>query len=143
MSFVLASILKKKIPYWNEIPFTEDLFYQACKETAVAVIDADIRSKGEYAILRSKSFIVLRHGLTGPLRLWVGLHELGHHLLHAPVTHRFSRGTVRRMDREANFFAAIAMIPSRLVERSVTNVDLDHPRGLIEIRKEIVTAFGI
>ncbi|MBK8810689.1 MAG: ImmA/IrrE family metallo-endopeptidase [Acidobacteria bacterium] len=113
-----------------------------CEETNVRVIEADIRSKGEYAIFRDQAFIVVRRGLSGPMRLWVGLHELGHHLLHAPVTHRFSRGTARRMDREANFFAAIAMIPTNLVESSLSEFDVTLPTGLINVRNDILSAFG-
>lgn len=146
MSFILSQILKKKVSFWNSRVLTEDDFFLICEQTKCSVIESAIKSKGEYLIYQGKPFIIFRKGLKGTLRLWVGLHELGHHLLHYPVNHRFSRGTIHRMDREANFFAAIAMMPTALITQKTLDEiveEYNYPREIVLIRKEIYENFRI
>lgn len=147
MSFILSQILKKKVPDWNKIIWNDDKFAITCEEAKVRVVeDETLKHKGEYTIYKDVPFIALRKGLKPPMRLWVGMHELGHHLLHFPVNHRFSKGIFRRMDREANFFAAIALIPTWMVESKTLGEiveEYNYPKELIIIRKEIYEAYGI
>lgn len=146
MSFILLNILKKKIDYFNKRIFTEDDFFKICEDTKCTVIESTIKSKGEYLIYRNQAFIIFKNGLSSSLRLWVGLHELGHHLLHYPVNHKFSRGTIGRLDREANFFAAIALMPTTLIQQKTLDEiveDYNYPREIIWIRKDIWDNFKI
>lgn len=102
--------------------------------------------KGEYTIYNDQPFILLRKELKNPFKLWVGLHEFGHHLLHYPVNHHFSVGTTHRMDREANFFAAIALMPTYIVKSKTFGEILEeynYPLLIIKIRKEIHEAYKI
>ena len=102
--------------------------------------------RGEYTIFGKQPFILVRKELKRPDKLWVGLHEFGHHLLHYPVNHKFSKSVVKRMDREANYFAAIAMMPTWMVE-SMTFEEIrgeyNYPHRLILIRREIIEAYRI
>lgn len=144
MSFILSQILKKKVSFFNERVFSEEDFFTVCEQTDCSVIESPIRSKGEYAVYKNRSFIIFRKGLKNPLRLWVGLHEMGHHLLHYPVNHRFSRSTVHRLDREANFFAAIALMPTDLIKRKTLEEIIEeygYPREIVLIRKDIFDNF--
>ncbi|MBS1793373.1 MAG: ImmA/IrrE family metallo-endopeptidase [Acidobacteria bacterium] len=147
MSFILAQILKKKVPGWCEKVFIEDEVLQICQHWKVRPFkDETIKAKGEYTIHEKQAFILYRPGLKREIFVWVLLHELGHHLLHAPVSHKFSRSIYRRMDREANFFAAIALMPTWLVESKTWGEiieEYNYPLELIKIRKEIYDTFKI
>jgi len=147
MSFILYRILKKRIPEWNEKVFTEGDFERLCEAELVRVIETDVlRSKGEYISQHGFAFILIRQGLPKIQKLWVGLHELGHHLMHYPVPHRFSKGIVRRMDREANYFAAIALMPTQMIlQTSFSEIaeETGYSKELLLIRKEIYDAYKI
>ncbi len=146
MSFILSQILQKKVNEWNRRVLTEDDFYALCARDRLPVIEAPIKAKGEYTIYGDTPLILLRRGLKPPVRLWVGMHELGHHLLHYPITHRFSRSTFYRIDREANFFAAIALMPTILVtSKTVGDImeEYNYPKELIAVRKDIYERYRI
>lgn len=147
MSYILTSIIQKKIPFWNERVFTEDDLLNLCQiHHARHYEDEEMKGKGEYTIHKGVCFVVVNKNLKSPEKLWVGLHELGHHLIHYPVPHRFSKGTKRRMDREANFFAAIALIPTSLIQdKSWCEImeEYNYPRELIEIRQDIFDGYRI
>lgn len=147
MSFILSQILTKKVPDWNKTVWTEDKFSQECVRHKVRIVeDENLKVKGEYTVYKDVSFIALRPKLKNNIKLWVIAHEFGHHLLHYPVTHKFSRSIFIRMDREANFFAAIALIPSSLVTTKTLGEimeEYNYPKELIIIRKEIWDVYKI
>jgi Zn-dependent peptidase ImmA (M78 family) len=140
MSHILSQIIKKKLPEWNERIFAYDNLQPLCRGSGVGLIEAPIRAKGEYTSHDGVPIIILKRGLAQKMRLWVGLHELGHHLLHYPSAHSFSKGIYSKVDREANFFAAIAMMPTELC-RTATPAEIaaeyDYPPEIIQIRLEI------
>lgn len=141
MSFILTSIIQKKVPFWNKKVFTESDLFDLCKiHKARHYEDSEMKGKGEYTIHRGVSFVIINKNLGKIEKLWVGLHELGHHLLHYPVPHRFSKGTKRKLDREANIFASVALIPTYLVESKTLGdivEEYGYPNDLILVRKEI------
>lgn len=144
MSHILSQIIKRKLPEWNEVVFNESLAQLACERLLVRVAEWNIRARGEYLIENGVPFILLRKGLSERMRLWVWLHELGHHLLHYPATHRFSKSTHTRMDREANFFAAIALMPTslcRIMTPAEIAAEYNYPDEIIEIRREVAANY--
>lgn len=156
MSSILASIIKKKTPDWNLRVWTEDdldLLSQRFK--VPMLLEESAKAKGEYVVIENIPMILLKPNLKPITRLWVGLHEFGHHLLHYPVNHRFSKGTRRRLDREANFFAAIGLIPTFLIkEKDLLGIPINtilaeiaeeygYPKDLLKIRKEIYETYKI
>lgn len=147
MSLMLSQIIKKKLPEWNERVLSEDDFNNICARLGVRVMESDFFSrKGEYVIHDKIPFILLKKSLKRPEKIWVAFHELGHHLLHAPVGHKFSMGTVGKMDRQAQFFAAIALMPSSLVLTKTFGEIADeynYHTQLLNIRKDICDAFPI
>lgn len=147
MSFILSQILTRKVSTWNERVHTEDDLFWLCEREQVRLLtDETIKAKGEYTVYENVSFILFRPKLKREIKLWVGMHELGHHLLHYPVSHKFSKSIFRRMDREANFFAAIALIPTHIVKsRNIGEIaeDYNYPKDLIKIRKEIYEQYKI
>ncbi len=147
MAFILSQIIKKKLPQWNKRVFGADDLDRLSGAMKVPIIeDASAIAKGEYWIVEGVPFILLKPNLKPAEKLWVGFHEVGHHLLHYPVPHKFSKSLQRRMDREANFFAAIALIPTWLVKSKTFGEimeEYNYPKDLILIRKEIYENYKI
>lgn len=142
MSFILNSILKKKVPVWNDLIFNEDAVDHLIQILELPIVeDENAKAKGEYCVDDDGfSFIILKPNLKNPLKVWIILHEIGHHLLHHPVPHKFSKGTKRKMDWQANYFAAIALIPTKLVESKTfgeIEEEYNYPKALINLRKRI------
>jgi Zn-dependent peptidase ImmA (M78 family) len=140
MSQILCSLISKKLPDWNTRVFTEDDALTICRAEGVCVSEQDIRSRGEYLMYKDAPFIVVKRALRRNWRAWVIWHELGHHWLHYPGPHAFSRHTRRKMDWQANFVAAIALIPTVLWESSTPAdimVEYGYPKELLKLRAAI------
>lgn len=83
---------------------------------------------------KTKKFLMINALLRSEAdRAFVGLHELGHHFLHAPISwrvpfycRRICEATRSKYDSEADAFALIAMVPQQLLfemqEASVSNI---------------------
>lgn len=146
MSYILSQILKKKVPEWNDEVLTEASFYRICERLRVGIVETDTRASGEYTVHAGRPIIILSSRIKQQMRAWVMFHELGHHLLHYPATHRFSKSIFSRIDRESNFFAAIALMPTRIItgkSKAEIRADFAYPQEIIEIRYEISLSFGI
>lgn len=157
MSLILSQIIKIKYPSWNEFALTLEDFDWLSQKTLVPIIeDPDCDGKGEYIILDDgQPVITIKPNLKNKDKIWVIAHEFGHHFLHYPVPHKFSKGLKKRMDREANFFAAVALVPTFLIKERLTifdtidqtlgslNEELNYPKELIQIRKDIYEAYRI
>ncbi|MCW5959286.1 MAG: ImmA/IrrE family metallo-endopeptidase [Pyrinomonadaceae bacterium] len=144
MSFILSQLIKKKLPEWNEKIFgIKDLQAICVRERLIFVESIGRRAKGEYLRFSNRNMIILRANLGEGERRWIAFHELGHHFLHT-ANHRFSRGTARKMDREANFFAAVALLPKYLIENENESYsDGYYPAEMLRIRFEILREFRI
>jgi len=147
MSYILSQILKKKVPEWNEQIITENLFYSICSRAEVGFIESDdAKAQGEYIVHEGVPIIILSKRTKPQMRPWIMLHELGHHLLHYPTMHRFSKSIFSRIDRETNYFAAIGLMPTWLVKAKTPGeiaAEYGYPKEIIEIRREITVNFGI
>lgn len=146
MSHTLTEVIKYKIPEWNCKIFSLEDIPGLCNALKVGYVEAAIAPLGEYVIYNGIPIIVVKKNLGRPLSLWVVLHELGHHLLHHPLTHHFSKTSLSRLDYEANFFAAIAMMPTHLC-RAMSPSEIKefygYPEKIIEIRREITELFKL
>lgn len=137
MSLILSQLIKKKLGSWNTRPHTLEDFYEICDVKGVEVEEQNIRKRGEYFVFDNVPRIIISSQMKDPMKHWIAFHELGHHLLHYPIPHSFSKGTVRKMDFEANFFASIALIPTSIVRELSTNElagEHDFHRELVDIR---------
>lgn len=156
MSLILSQLIKMKYPRWNECVLNLDDFDWLSQKTLVPIIeDPDTQGKGEYTIIDGQPVILIKPNLKNKDKIWVIAHEFGHHFLHYPVPHKFSKGLKKRMDREANFFAAVALIPTSLIQEKLLifktieqalgslNEELNYPKELLKIRKEIYEAYRI
>ncbi len=147
MAFILSQLIKKKLPQWNEKVFGADDLDKLSQSMKVPIIvNETAKAKGEYLLIEDAPLILLKPKLKPAEKLWVAFHEVGHHLLHYPVPHKFSKSLQRRMDREANFFAAIALIPTWMVESKTFGEiaeEYNYPKDLILVRKEIYDTYKI
>ncbi|MCB1026126.1 MAG: ImmA/IrrE family metallo-endopeptidase [Acidobacteria bacterium] len=119
-------------------------FEAICVSEGITFVEyKDHPDKGELAVHSDRSWIVLRAGLEPGERRWIAFHELGHYFLHV-ASHKFSRGTRGKMDREANFFATIALLPTNLLKADAESYsDGYYPKEFVKIRFEIFREFGI
>ena len=147
MAFIISQLIKKKLPEWNTRVFDADDLDRLTQSMKLPIIEsATAKAKGEYLIIEKLPVILLKPKLKSAEKLWVCYHELGHHLLHYPVSHKFSKSFQRRMDGEANFFAAVALIPTYLVESKTLGEimeEYNYPKELISIRKVIYENYKI
>jgi Zn-dependent peptidase ImmA (M78 family) len=144
MYSIFTSIIQKRLPDWNTRVFGMKDFEQICHDEKILFVEGIGREhKGEFLPYENRNAIILRAGLPEGERRWVAFHELGHYYLHA-AGHQFSRSSTRRMDREANIFAAVALLPTELL-RNDEQALLDgyYPSDFIRIRFEIFKRFGI
>lgn len=144
MSTILTSIIRKRLPDWNARVFGMKDFEKICSAERIIFVEGIGRKhKGEFIPFENRNMIILRAGLEEGERRWVAFHELGHYFLHE-AAHTFSRSAQRRMDREANIFAAVALLPINLL-KSEDQMVLDgyYPQEFIKMRFEILKEYGI
>lgn len=146
---LLAHIFKKLIRNWNKRPLNEKDFYRLCKKLGVFVIETDspnLISKGIYLVVRDIPTIFLDSRMHGMERLWTMFHELGHHILHSPETCFFSETTEHKAQSEANLFAAIALMPEKLVRQiplwEFYELD-EYSAKLFQIRLEVFEMYNL
>lgn len=101
---------------------------------------------GKLAYYKGYCFILINPTLDAGFRLWVLWHEIGHYILHHPETSQFSSSMKRKNDRDANYVAAVAMMPRPLIEgRTIDCVARrsHYPREIVQIRYDIYENEGI
>jgi Zn-dependent peptidase ImmA (M78 family) len=147
MAFILTSIIQKKEPRWNREIYLYDEMPAFCKRHRARYFeDETLKIRGEYTIYKNQPFIIVKKKLGCEMKAWIALHEGGHHLLHAPTPHKFSTSLLNRMDREANFFAALALIPTWLYMSKTPGEiveEYNYPWELMKIRAAIWEAYQI
>lgn len=144
MSAILTSLIKKRLPDWNVRVFGMKDFEEICSAERIVFVEGIGRKhKGEFIPYANRNMIVLRAGLEEGERRWVAYHELGHYYLHS-AGHQFSRSAHRRMDREANIFATVALLPSSLLKTDDQSaLDGYYPEEFVRMRYEILKEYGI
>ena len=146
MSLILASLAEKKIEDWNLYPKTFEDGEKFARQMDIRLIYDEIKSRGEYTVYKKISFIVLKKNLNARWRSWVLWHEIGHHLLHYPGTYLFTPSAARKVDFEANFVSAIALLPTNLftiMTHSEIMAEFGYTKKLVEFRQKIWDHFKI
>jgi Zn-dependent peptidase ImmA (M78 family) len=80
------------------------------------------------------------------MHAWIFLHEIFHRRAHFQAMSHFSPLMEEKNDAEANFFAAVALMPRwSLRHRTVDDICAEYelPRPLVEIRKSIAERYGL
>lgn len=147
MSVIFTSLVQKKLAEWNHRVLSEDDAFAAVAGEPVRIhTDAPIRWRGEYLIYRETPTILIKKNLSSRWRLWVLWHELAHYWLHQPGHYKFHKTIVRKFDFEANFVAAIAMMPTYLVQRySIDELiyEFNYPKEIKFVREFIASYYKI
>ena len=119
MQFIVNKI-SPLCPGWNRRPLTEDDFYRLCKKFRIGVTEMPLTVSGFYYRVSGRDFIAVDSKLSGPKKLLVLFHELGHFLLHTSESgatanfHGIQKTS--RKEIEADAFALCAVIPKTLLE---------------------------
>jgi Zn-dependent peptidase ImmA (M78 family) len=145
--------LTEKLSYlkigWNERALTETDFFRLCKRFRIKVTEMPLSSGGFYYRVMGTDFIAVDSKLTGPEKLFVLFHELGHYLLHVPdggVTANFHGvGLKTRKEREADLFALCAILPKNIIEDQTvqTLTDEGFPAEMVAQRLAVYESKGI
>lgn len=143
MSAILTSLITKRLPEWGTRVFGMKDFERICSEERIVFVEGIGRKhKGEFIPYANRDMIILRAGLPEGERRWVAFHELGHYYLHS-AGHHFSISAHRRMDREANIFASVALLPSTVLQSdSQYALDGYYPEEFVKMRFEILYEYG-
>ena len=119
MQLLSQKIAQLKIE-WNERELTESDLYRLCRRFKIGVTEMPLGVSGFYYRVMGRDFIAVDSKLSGPKKLLVLFHELGHFLLHTPdsgATANFHGvGRRSRKEIEADAFALCAIIPKRMLE---------------------------
>lgn len=146
MSFILSNLAQKKIENWNKSVLTIEDGEMFCYKNGVRLITAPIASRGEYTVYKKIPFIIIRENLNPKWKTWVLWHEIAHHILHYPGNYLFSSSSARKIDFEANFVAAVALMPLSIIgQLTVSEIiaEYGYPKEIIEIRKLIYDNYRI
>lgn len=132
---------------WNKRPLTIEDFDQYCYEEGIWVYKVPLKhDEGMFFRFRERPVIVLNKRLAPGMLVWAAFHELGHYCLHPPELQYFAAGTTDKANYEANFLAAIALIPKRYVEM-YTKADIQeeygYPNELFALRKELYERYKV
>jgi Zn-dependent peptidase ImmA (M78 family) len=114
-------------------------FEIVCDQQEILVNRANIKTPGMYFVCEKRPVITLSSKLNG-VRLWlVAWHEFAHHLLHPPGLRCFSRGTVSKMEAEAQRLAIRAVIDEDRFYRILAQGELhDYPADMLRLRMKML-----
>lgn len=137
---------------WNEKAFTETDILRLCRRERIKIVEYQLTaSPGFYYVCKGRPFITIDSRLRGTRCLYVMLHELGHHFLHVPPgmigAHFFRLRPGTKQEHEAEFFAAVALIPERRLRRLLSTPRDEWDDGISEemvtIRLKVLELYGI
>ena len=136
----IAQIIRQRVDGWNTRILGETDALTFCRHHQIRILeDAKLRY-GQIQFYRGHSFIFINPNLSPGMRSWVLWHEIAHFILHDPIVSTFSRQCRRKCDCEANYVAAIALMPISILEH-VTFGELEecygYPSELIRLRWDI------
>lgn len=145
---LLSPTILDFLPAWNKHIYSEPDAHDFCAQNEIITIETDlIDDLGEYKLHRKKSFILLHKFIDLRYRSWVYFHEIGHFILHPMSSARFSDAVARRkIEKEAHFVAAVALIPIFVLKtKNIYEIqdEFGLPRRLILLRKAIFDSYKI
>lgn len=145
---LLIPTIKKFLPDWNKKIHTEADAFDFCERNAVATLETDlIKDLGEYRIRNGNPIILLHKFVSFRYRNVVFQHEIGHFILHPTTAAKYSdEVTKRKIEKEANFVAAVAVLPRYILDTKTLAEIADEfniPRKVILFRKLIRDMEGI
>lgn len=142
----LSELAHKRLEGWNEKVLNEDAGLHYCRQNKICVVDDRREEYGRIVFYKGYAFILINPKLELAMRTWVLFHEIGHFILHSPHSSKFCPLLKRKSDREANYVAAVAMMPKAAIEGKTfaeIQEEFGYPDELITIRDLICKNEGI
>jgi Zn-dependent peptidase ImmA (M78 family) len=138
----------RHVPDWNRRVLSEADAIKYCEKSAVITIETDlIDDLGEFKFYKEKPFILIHKYIAENYRGWVYWHEFAHFLLHPVGIAKFSDSrTKRKIEKEAHFVAAIALMPTFILKQKTLaeiQEEFGYPLQLIQLRKWIYDTYKI
>src|ERR1044072_2255157 len=135
----------------NRHVFSESDARLICEESGVEIKEIDIEQDGFYLKVQGKATIYVNRNTVGLRWLYVILHELAHHLLHASnyqnAAFFFHKLQDSKQHHEAEAFALLAMLPEpflrRLLAGDLLNALDDYPKELDMKRLRLLDTYGV
>jgi Zn-dependent peptidase ImmA (M78 family) len=150
--FLALAAVSRAVPGFGVRPLTSEDLARACRRLKVKAHTMPLRVDGFYMFTRRGGARFYVNGNLGELRrLYVGWHEIGHHILHAPrdVTVAFFCNVVpdSKEDREAEAVASIALLPEPKLRRMLASAPEEWEHGftqeMVEARLRVLDLYGI
>jgi Zn-dependent peptidase ImmA (M78 family) len=141
-----SNLALKALADWNKRVLTEWDALEFCRLNNIRIVEDPIRMFGSIEFYKGYVFIIINPGLRKAMRLWVLWHEIGHFILHDAQEGEFSTSIHSKVEAEANFVAAIALMPRPMVEgKSMKEIysETGYRHELIEIRHAIMEGYGV
>lgn len=136
------------MPDWNSraLNYSDGLTF--CTARRIILLETDlITDSGEYRLYKDRHFIFLHKFIDERFKAWVLWHEIAHFILHPVSIAQFSDSvTKRKIEKEANFVSAIALMPaSILLTKTLGEVqeEYGYPTRLIYLRKWIYDSYRV
>ena len=130
---------------FNRRVLTFEDFENICTELGVKVFFTNEASEGLFFHRRGHPIIVLNKNLSGFMLLFIAWHELAHYLLHPPMLRYFAKGTIKKIEAEANDIALCCVIPLPALKKILalgTSEDWLYPKEFMSRRCELYTRSG-
>lgn len=135
----------------NRHVFSVSDAYRLCQESEVEIKEVEIEQEGFYLKVQGHATIYVNNDLRGLRWLYVVLHELAHHLLHASNFQNAAFFCLDRQDskqhHEADAFALLAILPEpflrHLLAGDLLNEWEDYPKELVDKRLRLLDLYGI
>lgn len=135
----------------NRHVFSVDDVRRLCQKEGVEIVEADIEQDGFYLKCLGTPTIYVSCRLRGLRWLYVVLHELAHHLLHASDYQNAAffciEGQDSKQHHEAEAFALLAMLPEsflrRLLAGDLLNELEDYPKEIIKRRLRLLDIYNV
>lgn len=110
--------LELKYPGFNRKSLKYKDFERICRGEDIVTWQGKIPWEGWYFVRKHFNFIVINHSLSDFGKLFTAFHELGHHFAHAGKNHfhHGRQGWRKKLERQADIIAAIALLPTPLLE---------------------------
>ncbi|MCP9496715.1 MAG: ImmA/IrrE family metallo-endopeptidase [Pyrinomonadaceae bacterium MAG19_C2-C3] len=141
MNFIPQALLELG---YNKRCLTYEDFERLCEREGINLLRLNMKTDGMYLVRRGRHCIALASHLRG-VRLWlVAYHELTHYFLHPPALRFFTRGTLSKVEHQAQMIAICCILPAPLMDEILRHGRLhDFPPDLMKLRRRIFDLCGM
>lgn len=147
MKLLIPKILEF-LPDWNNRIYTENDAEDFCERHDIIRVDSEfLDDLGEYRTRKGYPVILLHKFVSLRYRNLVLQHEIAHFILHPTISARYADEVAKRkFEKEANFVAAVALIPKHIIEtKTLTEIadEFNIPIKTVLFRREIFDTYKI